>query len=107
MVKAKCEELYAMVDVEGGAKYAGRSKAPENKAGWIKELRRLMAMLGEGLEQGGIGVGAGIVYTPGADHKETYELIRTVGQHGVCLFVHIRQQHTVGMEDLHEILAVR
>ena len=24
---------------------------------------------------------------------------------GVCLFVHIRQQHTVGMEDLHEILA--
>ena len=23
----------------------------------------------------------------------------------MCLFVHIRQQHTVGMEDLHEILA--
>jgi hypothetical protein len=42
-------------------------------------------------------------YTPGADHKETYELIRTVAQHGVCLFVHIRQQHTVGMEGTRHI----
>jgi N-acyl-D-aspartate/D-glutamate deacylase len=67
-------------------------------------LDRLMKMLGDGLDQGGIGFGAGIVYTPGADHKETYELIRTVAKHGVCLFVHIRQQHSVGMEDLHEML---
>jgi len=70
---------------------------------------RLVDMLGEGLEQGGIGIGAGFVYTPGADHKETYELIRTVGKHGVALFVHIRQLHPlhsagmVGMEDFHEV----
>lgn len=75
------------------------------------DLQQLDEMLHEGLEQGGIGIGAGFVYTPGADHKETYELIRTVAKHGVCLFVHIRQVHPlhgqgmVGMEDLHEILA--
>ena len=125
------------------------------------ELKRLMGMLGEGLAQGGIGVGAGFVYTPGpsqsppppprrrrslllpcpswhsarldgasgcaiyrallrhqnhrivarariagADHKETYELIKTVARHGVALFVHIRQRHSepAGLEDFHEVL---
>ena len=32
------------------------------------QLRRLWGMLGDGLDQGGIGIGAGIVYTPGANH---------------------------------------
>lgn len=69
------------------------------------ELKKLMAMLGEGLDQGGVGIGAGIVYTPGADHKETYELVKTVAKHGVSLFVHIRGRGPVGIEDFHEMLA--
>ena len=42
-----------------------------------------MAMLGDGLTQGGIGIGAGIVYTPGAGHKEIYELVKAVGRYGL------------------------
>ena len=47
-------------------------------------------MLGEGLARAGIGIGAGIVYTPGAGHKEIFELVKAVGRYGVALFVHIR-----------------
>ena len=42
------------------------------------------------------------------NHSEAWLLLKGRGVclfAGVCLFVHIRQQHTVGMEDLHEILA--
>jgi hypothetical protein len=64
------------------------------------QLKQLMAMLGEGLAQGGIGIGAGIVYTPGAGHKEIFELVKAVGRYGVALFVHIRGgTKQLGFED--------
>ena len=69
------------------------------------QLRRLWGMLGDGLDQGGIGIGAGIVYTPGANHTETYELAKTVAKHSVALFVHIRGRGPVGLEDFHEMFS--
>ena len=63
-------------------------------------------MLGDGLAQGGIGIGAGIVYTPGAGHKEIYELVKAVARYRVALFVHIRGgQKQLGFEDFHEMFA--
>ena len=62
-------------------------------------------MLGEGLSQGGIGIGAGIVYTPGAGHKEIFELVKAVGRYGVALFVHIRGgTKQLGFEDFQCVL---
>jgi hypothetical protein len=46
------------------------------------ELKRLMGMLGEGLAQGGIGVGAGFVYTPGPSQSPC--LPRAAGARCCC-----------------------
>ncbi len=71
------------------------------------QLKQLMAMLGEGLNQGGIGIGAGIVYTPGAGHKEIFELVKAVGRYEVALFVHIRGgTKQLGFEDFQWVISV-
>jgi hypothetical protein len=85
-----------------GTPGAGHEKLAASPA----QLRQVVALLGEGLAQGGIGIGAGIVYTPGAGHQEMYRVIKAVGQHGVALFVHIRgQAGRLGLEDFHEMFA--
>ena len=40
-------------------------------------LRRLMAGIRRGLEEGGLGVGTGIAYVAGADHNEIYKMFET------------------------------
>jgi N-acyl-D-aspartate/D-glutamate deacylase len=67
------------------------------------ELSALITLLERGIEDGGIGVGAGIAYTPGSDHREVYRLQQCCARNGVALFIHTRGKHDVGLEDFHEV----
>jgi N-acyl-D-aspartate/D-glutamate deacylase len=62
----------------------GRARArPEQ----IDELRR---MLRRGLDEGALGVGFGIQYTPGATRWEILEMFREAAAAGATAFVHVR-----------------
>jgi len=47
-------------------------------------------MLTAGIDAGAIGIGAGIGYTPAADHREVFRMMQTAGKLGVACFIHLR-----------------
>ena len=47
------------------------------------ELAKLFGLLEQGLDEGGIGIGAGIAYTPGSDHREVFRLQQFCGRNQV------------------------
>lgn len=57
--------------------------APEQVAIMVQSVRR-------GLEQGALGVGLGIQYTPGASHWEILQMFRAAHDFGGPVFVHVR-----------------
>jgi N-acyl-D-glutamate deacylase len=67
------------------------------------ELQTLMTLLERGITEGGIGVGAGIAYTPGSDHREVLRLQQCCARNRVALFIHMRGKHDIGLEDFHEV----
>ena len=54
------------------------------------ELRRLTALMGRELDQGGLGFGFGISYTPGARHEELLLLFGAAADRQVPVFIHLR-----------------
>jgi N-acyl-D-aspartate/D-glutamate deacylase len=54
------------------------------------ELRRLARLMGRGLDQGGLGFGFGISYTPGASHEELYRLFAGAAARQVPVYIHLR-----------------
>ena len=72
----------------------------------IEEMRR---QIEHGLEQGAIGVGFGIQYTPAASRWEILEAFRAADRHDATCFVHIRHSGPVepnsGLSGLEEALA--
>ena len=54
------------------------------------ELRRLTGLMERGLDQGGLGFGVGISYTPGAQHLELWRLFATAADREVPVFIHLR-----------------
>ncbi len=57
------------------------------------ERRRLME---QGLEQGGLGFGLGITYTPGASWSEIYDLFKLAHERDVPIYVHVRGRNSGG-----------
>ncbi len=55
-----------------------------------EELRRVARLMEAGLDQGGLGFGFGITYTPGASHEEIWRLFATAAERRVPVFVHLR-----------------
>lgn len=58
--------------------------APEYELG---QMSRLMA---DGLDQGGLGFGFGISYTPGASHEELWHLFSVAADRDAPVFIHLR-----------------
>lgn len=54
------------------------------------EVRAMSKMIGEGLDQGALGVGFLIGYAPPSGRKEYYELNRLSAERGVGTFTHVR-----------------
>ena len=54
------------------------------------ELQRLIQLMERGLDQGGLGFGFGISYTPGAQHLELWRLFAAAADRQVPVFIHLR-----------------
>lgn len=53
-------------------------------------------MLSRGLDAGGLGIGFGVTYTPGASRTEIYRLFRLAAARGVTAFIHLRGEGSGG-----------
>ena len=60
------------------------------------ERRELMHLMKQGLEQGGLGLGLGITYTPGASRSEIYDLFKLAQERAVPIYVHVRGRDSGG-----------
>ena len=55
-----------------------------------KQLQKILQKIEKGYGQGGLGVGFGIGYFPGAGRKEIYELFKHASSFNAPLFIHVR-----------------
>ncbi len=60
----------------------------------VDELGRLMET---GLQEGGLGFGFGITYTPGASRLEIFRLFQLAEREGVAAYVHLRGENSGGI----------
>ena len=68
----------------------GMSDAYLYEAASENELRRLTRLMLRELDQGGLGFGFGISYTPGARHQELWRLFAAAADRHVPVFIHLR-----------------
>lgn len=54
------------------------------------ELRRVARLMSDGLDEGGLGFGFGISYTPGASHRELWQLFGVAAERDAPVFIHLR-----------------
>jgi len=55
-----------------------------------EELQREARLMSRGLDEGALGFGFGISYTPGASHEELWRLFAIAADRGAPVFVHLR-----------------
>jgi N-acyl-D-aspartate/D-glutamate deacylase len=61
-----------------------------NDAATPEQIHRMQQHLRDQLDAGGLGVGMGIQYTPGASRQEIIEMFRVAAERAVPVFVHMR-----------------
>ena len=66
------------------------------------QVERIKQRLREELNAGGLGIGMGIQYTPGATRVEIIEIFRVAAERAVTVFVHNRGS---GVESVEEVIA--
>jgi len=72
------------------------SSIPPRPARWAdaptspEEFARLEAALQQGLDEGALGIGFGIAYTPAASREEIWRCFALAARNGVPVFVHVR-----------------
>lgn len=74
-----------------------------NKVAGPEELKRISNALREGIDEGALGIGFGINYTPAANKNEITALFRIAAERHVPAFVHTR---AFGIEPIREIIAI-
>jgi N-acyl-D-aspartate/D-glutamate deacylase len=67
-----------------------------------EQMQRMQQRLRAELNAGGLGVGMGIQYTPGATRQEIIEMFRVAAERGMPVFVHSRGS---GIESVGEVIA--
>ena len=55
-----------------------------------EELRQTARLMQAGLDQGALGFGFGVAYTPGASHEELWRLFAAAAERGAPVFIHLR-----------------
>ena len=68
----------------------------ENKDTTDEERTRLKELMDRGLDEGGLGFGLGITYTPGASRSEIFEIFELASEQDVPLFLHTRSSSSGG-----------
>ena len=70
------------------------------------EIAEIVALLEEQLDEGGLGIGMGLAYTPGASEDEVRAVFELARRRDVPVFAHIRgQQSPTDTEPIESILA--
>lgn len=64
------------------------------------QTQAMLMNVEQGLLEGGLGIGTGITYVPGASHTEIYELFKLAARYKVPVFTHIRQARYMGGDTL-------
>jgi dihydroorotase len=70
------------------------------RAATAEEIRRLGEMLEQGIEEGALGIGFLIRYTPGATPDEILQMFRVAARHHVPAFTHIRKNEPEGLAEV-------
>ncbi len=73
-----------------------------NTAATPEQLQRIQQRLREQIDAGGLGVGIGIQYTPGASRTEIIEMFRVAAERDMPVFVHMRGDR---VESVSEVIA--
>jgi dihydroorotase len=68
----------------------------ENKDTNEEERTELKQLMQRGLDEGGLGFGLGITYTPGASRSEIFEIFQLASEREVPLFIHTRGSNSGG-----------
>jgi len=73
-----------------------------------EQMTDLNDALAAGITDGGLGIGIGITYAPGATHEEIFTLFELAARYDVPIFVHMRQERQLGgdlLAPLQEVLS--
>jgi len=73
-----------------------------NKPATAEQVQRMQQRLREQIDAGGLGVGMGIQYTPGASRTEIIEMFRVAAERDMPVFVHMRGDR---VESVSEVIA--
>ena len=72
------------------------------------QFTRMSGMLERGLDAGALGIGMGLVYTPGATRMEVIRTFRIAAAHGVPIYVHVRSSGRMepgsSIESINEVI---
>jgi N-acyl-D-aspartate/D-glutamate deacylase len=70
------------------------------------EIERLQSLIREGLEQGALGIGMGVTYTPAATRREILNVFRTSAVLNAPIFIHLRStDNREKLEPLNEVIS--
>ena len=72
------------------------------------QLGEILSLLRKGLDEGALGIGMGIAYTPGASREEIFRIFQLAASRQVAVYVHLRSAGPVdpgGIAALDEVMA--
>lgn len=70
------------------------------------EIERLQSLITEGIEQGALGIGMGVTYTPAATRREILNIFRTSASMNAPIFIHVRStDNREKLEPLNEVIS--
>ena len=81
---------FARINAEGTFSLGETRDETLHRAATVDEVRRVAALMEQGLAQGALGFGFGLSYTPGASHEELLELFGVAARHRVAAYIHLR-----------------
>ena len=73
-----------------------------NKPATAEQIQRMQQRLRDQMDAGGLGIGMGIQYTPGASRTEIIEMFRVAAERNMPVFVHMRGDR---VESVSEVIA--
>ncbi len=79
-----------------------------NSAASQAELQQILSLLRQGLDEGALGIGMGLAYTPAASRDEIFRVFELAASRRVAVFVHLRSAGPVepgGIDALQEVMA--